>query len=53
MFSPGYKKKDILESTMPNSKLPLERFKVLDLARVRSGPTAVKVLQIGELMLSK
>ena len=29
---------------MPNTKLPLERFRVLDLTRVRSGPTAVKVL---------
>ena len=29
---------------MPNNTLPLSRFKVLDLTRVRSGPTCVKVL---------
>ncbi|MBD20710.1 MAG: formyl-CoA transferase [Rhodospirillaceae bacterium] len=29
---------------MPDIKLPLARFKVLDLTRVRSGPTCVKVL---------
>ncbi len=29
---------------MPDGKMPLERFRVLDLTRVRSGPTAVKVM---------
>ena len=29
---------------MPDSSLPLSRFKILDLTRVRSGPTCVKVL---------
>ena len=29
---------------MANSSLPLARFKVLDLTRVRSGPTCAKVL---------
>ena len=29
---------------MPDSSLPLARFKILDLTRVRSGPTCVKVL---------
>ena len=29
---------------MANNSLPLARFKVLDLTRVRSGPTCVKVL---------
>ena len=29
---------------MPEPKMPLARFKVLDLTRVRAGPTAVRQL---------